>query len=105
MAQWVTYSPRSREDVGSNPATGRYIVARMTNKSCSPLSLCPISNASRMLINGHSFSFCLSVRLMLVTRELDLYLCRWEESKNALSPVVQRDITMSLNIYNISDIK
>ena len=29
VAYWVTHPPKYTEDVGSNPGTGRYIVARM----------------------------------------------------------------------------
>ena len=42
MAEWVRHLLRNTEDVGSNPDTGRYIVAQMTTQNGDPLSLGPI---------------------------------------------------------------
>ena len=51
VAQWVAHSLCNTVDPGSNPGTGRYIVARMTTLNGGPLSLGPIPSG-RLKILG-----------------------------------------------------
>ena len=48
-----------------------------------------------------SLSFCISVKGMTVTGDLELYSCAVGMGQNnPLSPLLQGDIWMSVNIYN-----
>ena len=66
-------------DAGSNPGTGRYIVAWMTTLNGGPLSLGPIPSGRLKNLKDvdkwSSLSLYLQVRGMSVTCELGLYLC------------------------------
>ena len=65
--------------MGSNPGTGRYIVARMTTQNGGPLSLGPIPSGRLKNLKDvdkwSSLRLYLPVRGMSVTCELGLYLC------------------------------
>ena len=71
MAQWVTHLPRNREDVGSNPGIGRWVVVGMFTLNSRLLSLGPIPSARSKNIkdidNWSSLSLCLLVGRMSVT--------------------------------------
>ena len=64
--------------MGSNPGTGRNIVARLITDSGGPLSLGPIPsgrlNNLKDLDKWSSLSLCLSVRGMSVILMTDLYM-------------------------------
>ena len=70
MAQLVTHLPNNTEDMGSNPGTGRCIVAQMTTSNGSPMSLGPIPSGKLKKLKDvdkwSSLSLCLSVRGMSV---------------------------------------
>ena len=53
VAYQVAHLSKKLEDVGSNPGTGRYIVAPMTTKNGSPLSLGGRLKNLKDVDNGH----------------------------------------------------
>ena len=83
------------EDIVSNPGTGKYIVARMITENDSSLSL-GLKNR-RDIDKWLSLSLCLSVRGIISTRKLGLFV--W--GSLSLSHVVQGDSGLNINIHSI----
>ena len=95
--------------MGSNPGTGRHIVAQMTTKNGGPLSLGPIP--SGRLKNLKDVDKWSSLSLYLPVRGMPVGAVPVESDglNSALSPVVYGDIAPSINtqyntIYWVGDI-
>ena len=86
--------------MGSNPSTGRYIVACMTTGNGCPLSLGSIpSDRLKNLKNVDkcsSLSLCLSEGNISNLR-LSAKLVKLDGTNSILSPAVQLDISLSIN--------